>query len=207
MKKIRRYTIALIIFSIAAMSNKTISMELKNKKLTIQEITFQNEKQTKNFLDNYFKTKPSHLSYIEAGSGFDFCFWWSYSLEYKRSRMINALLNNKNNLNILDNENKEIIGFANISYESRLSPTGLYTSTNIKNLIITQNSTQKTNTLNALVNKFFNNSTIDTIEYSKTPDKSEFLTKNGFTLVDIDSSSVFLPYYVLSREKYNTLKE
>ena len=161
MKQIHRHTITIIIFSITMMSNKIIAMNTDHQKLAIKPITYKNRKQTKTSLKEYFNNNPNRLSNIQAGNIWDNLFWFLYSEEYKRNRMVNALSNDKNNFNILNEDTQEIIGFANISYESIFSLYGRFTSSKIENLIFIKNTTQKRNALKALVKTLFDNPDID----------------------------------------------
>ena len=204
MKQIHRHAITIIVFSIITMSNRIIAMNTGSQKLDIKPITSQNREQTKTYLNNYFNNHQNRLLNIQLGSICNLPFLLLCTTEYNQNRTVNQLLNDKNNFNILNKSTQKIIGFANISYETRLSLYGRFTSSKIKNLILINNTTKKRNALQALVRILFDNTNIDMIEHPEVPGQSEFLTINGFTPVALDSKSFSLLHYELSRERYNS---
>ena len=173
-------------------------MENDNEILTFVKVNDNNREQTKTFLTSHHNKNPNDLSC--RGNLIDSFCWLFYSQQYKQSRMVEALSSNKNNLNILDKNTQEVIGFVNIDHRDESSIIDYWGGKrSIINNVLCANL-YKTDIIRCLAKKFFENSTTNTIEYSECPNNSKFLTNNGFTL---KFSSYWHPdYYVLTKENY-----
>ncbi len=198
MKKSRRYIMTVIVFFVVVINNKTHPMENDNEILTFVKVNDNNREQTKTFLTTHYSKNPNDLSC--RGNLIDSFCWLFYSQKYKQSRMVGALSSNKNNLNILDNNTQEMIGFINIVQRDESSIIDYWGGErSIINNILCADS-DRTDIIRCLAKNFFENSNINTIEHSKCPKNSKFLTNNGFTL--ITSSYWNQGYYELTKKKY-----
>ncbi len=205
MNKTRQYAIAIIIFSITSMNNKTISMDITNQTFDIEPITSKNRKKIGKKLTNHFLKNPKHPSHIKAGNIIDYLCWFMYNEEHKQYRIIEALLSNKKNLVISNKTTKNVDSFVNIEHEAHIGSHGFYRSIQINNLINFDNDQDAVNNrVKALIAKLFKNKIIDALECSDY-DPKPFIY-NGFTAEASYLDHFSVPYYSLTKEHFEALQ-
>jgi len=222
MKKISQYTIALIIFSVAAMSNKTCSMDDATETFSLSYCKDNDKKKVHKLLKEFSKDNPDFLIHSRQNNIIDCLCWYCYSPKTKIQKTLEIakkLTMHTTRTLIARDIQQNVIGIAGINYHENNSKKTSQLA-EVKCFICTESSDNENKIFSQILKELFADQKTDAIaslHYNRRRGLNDkeiagcLFARNNFSITYVVDLRTFFAtfrfpckklWYVLTRQEY-----